>query len=473
MSSETPAAPSGQTSPTPGAFSTLALAPAVLDNLQQLGYLQMTPIQAASLPLALQGKDLIAQASTGSGKTAAFGLPLIAQINPRWFAIQGLVLCPTRELADQVATEIRRLARAQDNFKVVTVYGGVPSRNQIASLENGAHVVVGTPGRVTDLMGRGVLDIGQLKVLVLDEADRMLDMGFLPDMETVARQCPADRQTLLFSATYPDGIAKLAQRFMRQPEMVKVASQHGAQKIVQRWYEVDAGDKASAVGRLLAHFRPESTLVFCNTKQQCRAVATALQAQGFSALALYGELEQRERDEVLVQFANRSASVLVATDVAARGLDIADLPAVVNADVTPDPEIHIHRIGRTGRGEADGLVLNLVSMDEMGNVGRIEQLQGRASQFFPVAELTPAPGGDLVPPMCTIQITGGRKEKIRAGDVMGAMCADFGYAREQIGKISVNEFSTYVAVDRAIASQACAKLNAGRVKGKSVKARLL
>ena len=456
-----------------GSFSVLPLSPAMQDNLQQLGYLQMTPIQAASLPRTLQGQDLIAQASTGSGKTAAFGLPLLQALNQRWFAIQALVLCPTRELADQVASEIRRLGRAQDNLKVVTVYGGVPSRNQIASLENGAHVVVGTPGRVLDLMQRGVLDIGQLKTLVLDEADRMLDMGFLADIESVVRQCPAERQTLLFSATYPEGIAQLAQRFMRQPELVKVSAQHSAGKIVQRWYEVEPRAKADAVARLLLHFRPESTLVFCNTKQQCRAIAQALQAQGFSALALHGELEQRERDEVLVQFANRSASVLVATDVAARGLDIAELPAVINVDVTPDPEIHIHRIGRTGRGEAEGLALNMVGMDEMGSVGRIEQLQGRASEFFPLSELTAAPGGALVPPMCTIQIVGGRKDKIRAGDVMGAMCADFGYAREQVGKISVNDFSTYVAVECAIASEACARLNAGRVKGKSVKARLL
>ncbi|MEQ6434702.1 ATP-dependent RNA helicase DbpA [Comamonas sp. w2-DMI] len=457
----------------PAAFSALTLSAEMLANLQQLGYAQMTPIQAASLPLTLQGKDLIAQASTGSGKTAAFGLPMVERLNPRWFAVQGLVLCPTRELADQVATEIRRLARAQDNIKVVTVYGGVPSRNQIASLENGAHIVVGTPGRVMDLMERGKLDIGHLKTLVLDEADRMLDMGFLGDIETVVRQCPAERQTLLFSATYPEGIAGLAQRFMRDPQTVKVAAQHSAGKIAQRWYEVEAREKVDVVARLLAHFRPESTIAFCNTKQQCRDVVAALQAQGFSALALFGELEQRERDEVLVQFANKSCSVLVATDVAARGLDIADLSAVINVDVTPDPEVHIHRIGRTGRGDAEGLALNLVSMDEMGSVGKIEQLQGRASEFHPVAELTPTAGGELLPPMMTIQIIGGRKEKIRAGDVMGAMCADFGYAREQIGKISVNDFSTYVAVDRRIASAACAKLNAGRVKGKSVKARLL
>ena len=455
------------------AFSALPLSPEVQANLQQLGYTQMTPIQAASLPLTLQGKDLIAQASTGSGKTAAFGLPIVDRLNPRWFAVQSLVLCPTRELADQVATEIRRLARAQDNIKVVTVYGGVPSRNQIASLENGAHIVVGTPGRVMDLLEREKLDLSNLKTLVLDEADRMLDMGFMADIETVVRQCPADRQTLLFSATYPDGIASLAQRFMRAPEMIKVAAQHSAGKIEQRWYEVGTREKVETVAKLLAHFRPESSIAFCNTKQQCRDVVTSLQAQGFSALALFGELEQRERDEVLVQFANKSCSVLVATDVAARGLDIADLAAVINVDVTPDSEIHIHRIGRTGRGDAEGLALNLVSMDEMGSVGKIEQLQGRASEFFPVNELTPAEGGELLPPMMTIQIIGGRREKIRAGDVMGAMCADFGYSRDQIGKISVNDFSTYVAVDRRIAAKACAKLNDGKVKGKTVKARLL
>ena len=455
------------------AFSSLTLHPSTLQNLQALGYAQMTPIQAASLPLTLAGKDLIAQASTGSGKTAAFGLPLLERLNQRWFAVQGLVLCPTRELADQVATEIRRLARAQENIKVVTVYGGVPTRNQIASLENGAHIVVGTPGRIMDLIDRGALDIANVQTLVLDEADRMLDMGFYADITTVVEQCPAQRQTLLFSATYPDDIAALAQRFMREPAMVQVAAQHSTQKIEQRWYEVPAKQKVDVVAQMLAHFRPESTIAFCNTKQQCRDVVTALQAQGISALALFGELEQRERDEVLVQFANKSCSVLVATDVAARGLDIANLSCVINIDVTPDAEVHIHRIGRTGRGDAEGLALNLVALDEMPSVTKIEQLQGRPSEWFEVAELTPAPGDPLLPPMMTIQIIGGRKEKIRAGDVLGAMCADFGYAKDQIGKISVNDFSTYVAVDRRIAAEACAKLNAGRVKGKSVRARVL
>ena len=455
------------------AFSTLALGAAQLANLQQLGYTQMTPIQAASLPLALRGQDLIAQASTGSGKTAAFGLALLARLNPRRFAVQALVLCPTRELADQVATEVRRLARAEENIKVVTLCGGVPLRGQIASLEHGAHIVVGTPGRVMDHLERGSLTLEALNTLVLDEADRMLDMGFFDDIATVARQCPKERQTLLFSATYPEGIAKLSAQFMKNPQQVTVQAQHAEAKIEQRWYEVKDSERLHAVSLLLGHFRPESSIAFCNTKQQCRDLVAVLQAQGYSALALFGELEQRERDQVLVRFANRSCSVLVATDVAARGLDIANLAAVINVDVTPDPEVHIHRIGRTGRGDAEGLALNLASLDEMGSVGKIEQLQGRESRWHPLADLVPTGSGPLVPPMATIQIIGGRKEKIRAGDVLGALTGDMGYTREQVGKINVNDFSTYVAVDRAIGEQAVQRLNSGRVKGRAVKARLV
>ena len=454
-------------------FGTLPLAPQTLANLTQLGYTQMTPIQAASLPVALLGKDLIAQAKTGSGKTAAFALALLANLNARRFAVQAMVLCPTRELADQVTTEIRRLARAEENVKVVTLCGGVALRGQTASLEHGAHIVVGTPGRIMDHLERGNLDLGALNTLVLDEADRMLDMGFFDDIATVARQCPPTRQTLLFSATYPEGIAKLSAQFMKAPQQITVQAQHEEGKIRQRWYQVTHGERLHAVSKLLDHFRPQSSLAFCNTKQQCRDLVAVLQAQGFSAMALFGELEQRERDQVLVQFANRSCSVLVATDVAARGLDIAQLEAVINVDVTPDSEVHIHRIGRTGRGDAEGLVLNLASMDEMGSVGKIEQLQGRESEWHPLAELTPGTGEPLRPPMSTLQIVGGRKEKIRAGDVLGALTGDAGFTKEQVGKINVNEFSTYVAVDRRIAREAAHKLSTGRVKGKTVKVRLL
>ena len=425
------------TAPTQG-FNALPLSPNTLANLTQLGYTQMTPIQAASLPFTLAGRDLIAQASTGSGKTAAFGLPLVEKLQATNVNAQALVLCPTRELADQVTQEIRRLARAVGNIKVVTLCGGVALRGQTQSLEHGAHVVVGTPGRILDHLERGSLQLNDVRLLVLDEADRMLDMGFFDDMAKVAKQCPSDRQTLLFSATYPDGIGKLASQFMRNPQTVKVQAQHSAQKIKQIFYEVSDSERLHAVSLVLNHFRPESTLAFCNTKQQCRDLVAVLQAQGFSALALYGELEQRERDQVLVQFANRSCSVLVATDVAARGLDVAQLEAVINVDVTPDAEVHIHRIGRTGRGDAEGLALTLVSMDEMGNVGKIEQLQARESTWAPLSSLTAGKGGLLQPPMATLQIVGGRKEKIRAGDVLGALTGDAGFTREQVGKINVN-----------------------------------
>jgi ATP-independent RNA helicase DbpA len=454
-------------------FSTLPLPPQVLENLQRLGYTQMTPIQAASLPLALAGKDLIAQAKTGSGKTAAFALPLLANLNPRRFAVQSLVLCPTRELADQVTQEIRRLARAEDNIKVLTLCGGATVRPQIASLEHGAHVVVGTPGRILDHLTRETLVLEALNTLVLDEADRMLDMGFAEDIAAIVKFAPKQRQTLLFSATYPDDVAKLAARYLREPKEVKLTERHATGKIRQRFYEVKEGERLHAVGLLLNHYRPASTLAFCNTKQQCRDLVAVLQGQGITALELHGDLDQRERDQVLVQFANRSASVLVATDVAARGLDIALLEAVINVDITPDIEVHTHRVGRTGRGDEEGWAFSLASMDEMGRVGRIEEMQGAPSQWHPLSELTPTSTEPLLAPMVTLQIAGGRKEKIRAGDVLGALTKDLGFDGKLVGKINVNEFSTYVAVDRGIAKEAMRGLNTGKVKGKSVKVRRL
>ncbi|WP_036247975.1 ATP-dependent RNA helicase DbpA [Methylibium sp. T29] len=454
-------------------FSQLPLAPAVLANLEQLGYHSMTPVQAATLPIALAGRDLIAQAKTGSGKTAAFALALLARLDPRRLDVQSLVLCPTRELADQVTQELRRLARSQENTKILTLCGGATMRPQLASLQHGAHIVVGTPGRIIDHLERGSLALASLNTLVLDEADRMLDMGFFDDIAAVARHCPPQRQTLLFSATYPDGIARLSAQFLRQPEHVRLESQHDAGKIRQRFYEVTEEQRLHAVGLLLDHFRPASTLAFCNTKQQCRDLVAVLSAQGVQALALHGDLEQRERDQVLMQFANRSCSVLVATDVAARGLDVEQLEAVVNVDISPDPEVHIHRIGRTGRADQAGWALSLSTLDEMPSVAKIDQLQDRESEWHPLSELTPSGAGPLVPPMVTLQILGGRKEKIRPGDVLGALTGDAGLAAAQIGKINVTEFSTYVAVERSIAKEALRKLDGGRVKGKKIKARSL
>ncbi|MDY0748247.1 ATP-dependent RNA helicase DbpA [Paucibacter sp. R3-3] len=442
----------------------------MLANLAQLGYEQMTPIQAASLPHALAGQDLIAQAQTGSGKTAAFAIALLHRLDAADPRTQALVLCPTRELAEQVTQEIRRLARAADNVKVLTLTGGSPMKPQMESLAFGAHIAVGTPGRVLDHLDRGSLDLSALNTLVLDEADRMLDMGFVDDIKSVAKRAPKARQTLLFSATYPEGIAQLSAQFLREPRRIEVATAAPAQ-IRQLAYEVAEDERLHAVSLLLNHFRPASAIAFCNTKRQCNDLVDVLSAQGFVAMALHGDLEQRDRDQVLIQFANRSCSVLVATDVAARGLDIAQLECVINVDTTPDAEVHIHRIGRTGRAGAEGLALTLASLDEMGRIGRIEQMLGRESTWGKLDELKPAPGGPLLPAMDTLQILGGRKDKIRPGDILGALTGEAGFTAAQIGKINVTDFHSYVAVERSIAREAVKRLSNGKLKGRKVKVR--
>ena len=467
-----PTAPAS-TDTTGQSFSELPLSPAMLANLTQLEYLTMTPIQAASLPIALAGHDLIAQAKTGSGKTAAFALTLLTNLNPRSFAVQAMVLCPTRELADQVTQEIRRLARFEDNIKILSLVGGSTLRNQASSLEHGAHIVVGTPGRLMDHMQRENLKLDELNTLVLDEADRMLDMGFHDDIAFIAKRCPAKRQTLLFSATYPEGIAQLAKQFLKNPQEVKLLEQHAENKIRQRFYEVTNENRLTAVATLLKHYRPLSTLAFCNTKQQCRDLLNVLRENGIQALTLNGDLEQRERDQVLIQFANNSCSVLVATDVAARGLDIAQLEAVINVDVTPDPEIHIHRIGRTGRADQQGWALSLYSPADKRRLATIAQMMGTTLETHKLSELPEADEAPLVPPMVTLLMLGGRKDKIRPGDVLGALTGEAGFTSKQVGKITVTDQTTFIAVDRNIYRDAVRKLSAGKVKGKTVKVRAL
>jgi len=454
-------------------FSTLPLAPALLQNLQSLGFERMTPIQAQSLPLILEGRDLIAQAKTGSGKTAAFGLGALQKVNPPWFAPQTLALCPTRELADQVAQELRRLARLIPNIKVLTLCGGAAVRPQAESLARGAHVVVGTPGRVLDHLARGNLDLAGLNTLVLDEADRMVDMGFYDDIVAIVSHCPAKRQTLLFSATYPDNIRKLSARFLRNPAEVKVEARHDASRIEQIFYEIAPEERLDAVARLLAHFRPASTLAFCNTKARSHDLVQTLRDQGVSALALHGDLEQRERDEILIQFANQSCAVLVATDVAARGLDIQNLGAVINVDVTKDTEVHIHRIGRSGRGEQKGLALSLCAADEMRWATLIEQYQGAPLVWGDLQSLRPRADRPLRAPMVTLCIQGGKKDKLRPGDLVGAFTGEGGLAFEQLGKINVTEYNTYVALDRRIARQAYGRLSACNIKGRRFRMRYL
>ncbi len=454
-------------------FNTLPLLPALLETLDSLGFEKMTAIQEQSLPLILQGRDLIAQAKTGSGKTAAFGLGLLQTLNPSKLAPQALVICPTRELADQVTSELRRLARQIPNVRMLTLCGGVPSRPQTEALRNGAHVVVGTPGRIQDHLDRGNLDLASLKTLVLDEADRMVDMGFHDDIVAIASHCPPRRQTLLFSATYPENIRNLSARFLHKPAEVKVEAQHDSNQIEQIFYEVHPEHRLAAVVTLLEHFRPASTLVFCNTKMRCQEVVEELLAEGIRAQALTGDLEQRDRDEVLIQFANQSCAVLVATDVASRGLDIQNLEAVINVDVTKDTEVHVHRVGRSGRGDQKGLALSLVSRNEMRWVTLIEQYQGRDLKWGNLKALRPRNQESMQAPMITLLIQGGKKDKLRPGDLLGALTRDVGLTGDQVGKIAITESSSYVALDRKIARQFFDRIAETNIKGRRFRMRFL
>ncbi|HLU78347.1 MAG TPA: ATP-dependent RNA helicase DbpA [Burkholderiaceae bacterium] len=453
-------------------FSTLPLAASQLENLAQLGYTHMTPIQAQSLPVILEGRDVIAQARTGSGKTAAFGLGILHRLNPQRWEIQALVVCPTRELSEQVATELRRLARSEGNIKVLTLTGGASARPQVESLAHGAHIVVGTPGRLLDLMGRDVLSLSAVHTLVLDEADRMVDMGFFADVVEIADACPDTRQTLLFSATYPDTIRRDAERLLREPAMVKVDVEHHEGQIAQQFFEVEEGRRLEAVALLLQHFQPESALLFCNTKAACADLADYLSHQGFSALALHGDKDQRDRDDVLAQFANQSCNVLVATDVAARGLDIPALPMVINVELAREPAVHIHRIGRTGRMQERGLALSLCSPEERHVADRLEKQQGNALEWFALPRGRPD-GRPRRAPMATLLVLGGKKAKLRAGDLLGALTGDGGLTREQVGKIHITDQVSYVAIDRDVARRAFPRLRDILIKGRPQRMKLL
>jgi ATP-independent RNA helicase DbpA len=452
-------------------FASLSLSPALLDNLQSLDFKAMTPIQAQSLPDILQGRDVIAKAKTGSGKTAAFGLGILSKLDPANFNIQAVVLCPTRELADQVGKDIRRLARTLPNIKLVTLCGGTALGPQIGSLEYGAHIIVGTPGRIQKHLDMGTLRLNRMQTLVLDEADRMLDMGFEEAIREVIRHMPANRQTLLFSATYPDGILKMSRSVQRNPREVTVETQHHNNDLEQVFFEITPEQRLDALNRLLRHYHPESTVIFCNTKADCQDVADALADQGFSVQELHGDLEQKDRDLVLVRFSNKSVSVLVATDVAARGLDIKDLSAVINFEPAWDPEVHVHRVGRTGRAGQKGLALTLFAAREAGRIAAIETYQKAPITLKPLDELDHGRDQPLPPPMVTLAIQGGRKDKIRPGDILGALTGDAGIPGGDVGKIDVADMVSYVAIRRASAGQALGQLRNRGIKGRSFRVR--
>lgn len=452
-------------------FSSLPLTPALLDNIKSLGYTHLTPIQAETLPHILEGRDVIAQAKTGSGKTAAFGIGLLSLLDLSHFSVQALVVCPTRELADQVTKELRRLARSIQNCKVLSLCGGVPFGPQLGSLEHGVHIVVGTPGRLQEHLRKRSLRLDNLKVLVLDEADRMLDMGFEEVIRDVLSYAPSHKQTLLFSATYSDPIREMSRAFQNQPISVSIDSRHHDSVIEQRFYQIDKAKRANALGYLLAYHRPESTVVFCNTKKECQDVAITLENCGFSVQALHGDLEQKHRDQILVRFANKSCSVLVATDVAARGLDIKELQAVINYELPWDAEVYIHRIGRTGRAGSKGLALSLATQQELNRVKAIEDYQASTARWDEVAPFVMSYEHRFEPPMVTLWIDGGRKNKVRPGDILGALTGDAGLAGSEVGKIDIFDAHAYVAIKRDSVDKALNRLRNGKIKGRSFNVR--
>ncbi len=446
-------------------FSQLPLNEALLNALKGIGFSEMTPVQQQSLPLILKGHDLIAQAKTGSGKTAAFGLGVLSNLHVKTFRIQALLICPTRELAAQVASELRRLARAMHNVKILELCGGAPMKKQVHSLSHQAHIVVGTPGRLLAHLERGTLSLKHLNTLVLDEADRMLDMGFYDDIAAIIDTLPKKRQTLLFSATFSDEIRTLAQRFLHQPHEVRLVAKESSPQIEQHFYRYSEPSPSILLFSLLGHYQKERIIIFCNTKIACDAIADTLYDQGIDALAMHSDLEQFEREETLTLFANGSCNILVATDVAARGLDIDAVDLVINYELPFEYDVYLHRIGRTGRADKTGISASLCR----GNESMLDTLA--PVSWHHVAPNTPPYA--LRATMSTLFISGGKKEKLRPGDIVGALTANIEIAADAIGDIRIYDRYTYVAIANALADTALTTLQHGNIKGRTFRVRRL
>ena len=444
-------------------FSKLSLSKEMLHNLNEIGYKEMTPIQAESLPYILEGRDVIAQAKTGSGKTAAFGIGLLSKLQVKKFRVQSLVLCPTRELAGQVAKELRMLARATHNVKILTLCGGAAFGPQLGSLSHGAHIIVGTPGRILKHLKKETLSLEDLEVLVLDEADRMLDMGFSEEINEVLSFTKKRKQTLLFSATYTDEIMDISKNLQHEAVSIKTTSTEVKNNITERFYEVQNHQKMDIIINILSNFKPENVIIFTNTKIDAKELADNLQSKKIDALAIHGDLEQYERKDVLVQFANRSCPVLIATDVAARGLDIKEMSMVINYDLPHGEETYTHRIGRTGRAGQDGLAFTLFSEYE---ADKAYEYKNDTRFFESAGELKVVNGFELKPKFITLVIEGGKKDKLRAGDILGALTKDANISGDSIGKIDIYDRQSYVAIENSKIDEAYEKLKNSKIKAK-------
>ncbi len=445
-------------------FNTLPLNKPMLHNLNELGFEAMTPVQAETLPHILKGTDVIAQAKTGSGKTAAFGIGLLSHLDVKKFRVQSLVLCPTRELADQVAQEIRRIARATHNVKVLTLCGGAAFGPQYGSLIHGAHIIVGTPGRVLKHLDKHNLSLEHLNTLVLDEADRMLDMGFIEEISNVIDHAPKKRQTMLFSATFPKKIVSLSDSIQNNAVLIKTVEGETVNNITEHFYLTQKENKIDLLINLFSTHKPDNVIVFCSRKVQAQEVADALRDRSINAAAIHGDLEQYERTDMLVQFSNKSSAVLVATDVAARGLDIKELSMVVNFDIAQDPETYTHRIGRTGRAGESGVACTFVTQRQRE---KFDYLDESSVTYTDNSTLVSDESFSLTAPNTTLVIEGGKKDKMRPADILGALTGEGGVAFEKIGKINIYDRQTYVAISSDIVDSVLAYFQEGRIKGRS------
>lgn len=459
-------------------FSKLSLAPELLEVVAALGFTQPTPIQEQAIPVLLKGKDLIGQSQTGSGKTAAFALPILNQIELGLRDIQALILCPTRELTAQVARDMRRLGRHLKGLQVLVLAGGEPSRPQREAMERGVHIVVGTPGRVLDHLARGNLSPSHLKTLVLDEADRMLDMGFEEEVHAILQETPGARQTVFFSATFPPLIKAWSRKYQRAPVHIRIQEPSEARPLIRQFaLNAEAGEKVQLLARILKTI-PGTTLVFCNQKATVGELFKELEARKARVAALHGDLEQRDRDRVLAMFRNGSRRILLATDVAARGLDIAHLDMVICYEVPHEAAAYTHRIGRTGRAGNEGLAVSLADSDELDRLLGFASREDMKIELVRLEELQrqrpkPAPGA-MEGAMQTLYISGGRKDKLRPGDILGALTGEAGgFAATAIGKIEIHDHFSYVAVSQTQAALAVERLKAGQIKGRKFLVKLV
>ncbi|MFC1510211.1 ATP-dependent RNA helicase DbpA [Candidatus Omnitrophota bacterium] len=449
-------------------FKSVGLNKEMLDNLKSLGYLEMTPIQAQGLPFILSDQDFMGQANTGSGKTAAFALGILSKLDVTNCVPQGLVLVPTRELAEQVANEIRRLARFTNNIKVLALSGGSKEHTKIKSLKQGAHIIVGTSGRILKLLETGMLRAHDIKVLVLDEADRLLELGSIEEINRIAAFTPRNRQTMLFSATLPHGISKLSESIQDEDvACVTIDSQHQTNTIEKLFFK--AVNKNDTLLQVLRTYNPESCIIFCNSKASCKKVAEYLNNKNMEALQIHSDLEQQDRTLFLLKFDNKSCRILVATDLVSRGLDVKDVGAIVNYDLPVNQELFVHRIGRTGRAGKQGLALSLYTDQDswmLENISAYLKIDCNVVEINIKAKIQ---SNVLVPSMSTIYISGGRKDNLRPGDILGALTRDEGLKGVDVGKIHILELNSYVAVRHEKLDFAIEHLKLGKIKGKNFK----